>query len=241
MKFFANTHIGKVRHVNEDSYFAPQDESGFFALVADGMGGHRAGETASRIFVETAKKMLPRKNSHTIGKDDIKAVFAAANKNILHRSRNDVEKRGMGTTASLAVFCKNNALIGHVGDSRVYHFSNNTLTQITRDHSYVQSLVDKGLISKQEALTHPQKNIITRAIGTDSVLKTDIYSVSLGYGDALILCTDGLFGLVNDYEMNKILCEGIETAAPKLIEQALLAGGTDNITVVIAAADGGIL
>ncbi len=239
MKFFAQSHKGKVRSSNQDSFFIPQHEDGFFVLVADGMGGHRAGETASRIFVETAKEMLFRSNEDNITPDDIKAVFSSANNNILQESRCEASKQGMGTTASLAVFCGNRAIIGHVGDSRVYHYSNGALSQVTRDHSYVQSLVDRGLISKQEAFSHPQRNIITRAIGTDSSIETDIYSAYLDNSDALLLCTDGLFGVVSDFEINKILSSGLDTAASRLIEAALIGGGTDNITVVIAAMDGG--
>lgn len=241
MKYYAQSHIGKVRSSNEDSFFIPQNENGFFAIVADGMGGHRAGETASRIFVETAKEMLSGLDASKIGPDNIKAVFSAANNTILQESHCVASKHGMGTTASLAVFYGNRATIGHVGDSRIYHFSNGNLSQVTRDHSFVQSLVDRGIITKQEAFRHPQRNIITRAIGTDKYIETDIYSVFLKEFDVLLLCTDGLSGIVSDSDINKILCEGFETAASRLIKAALDGGGNDNVTVVIATMNGGAI
>ncbi|MFA5674994.1 MAG: Stp1/IreP family PP2C-type Ser/Thr phosphatase [Christensenellales bacterium] len=241
MKFYAQSHKGKVRSNNEDSFFIPRYGDGFFALVADGMGGHRAGETASGIIVETAKEMLIGLDAAKVLPDDIKAVFSAANKKIFNESRRRPSKHGMGTTASLAVFCANRAIIGHVGDSRVYHYGGKSLSQVTRDHSFVQSLVDRGIITKEEAFCHPQRNIITRAVGTDMNVQTDIYSVFLKENDALLLCTDGLCGIVPDIDINQILGDGLETAAPRLVQAALDGGGADNITVVIAAMNGGAI
>lgn len=239
MIFYAGTHVGNIRRTNEDCFYIPQDESGFFALVADGMGGHSAGEVASLHFVETVKKALLRARPQKITPKVVKKIFSMANKNIFQEAQASAQRRGMGTTATLAVFNDSHVLIGHVGDSRAYLFSRGALSQITRDHSYVQSLVDSGLISREAAAVHPRRNIITRAIGTDIEVETDIFTAAFGAGDILLLCTDGLSGLVSDAQIAAILGGGVSLAADRLIEAALAGGGHDNISVVLAARDGG--
>ena len=240
MIFFADTHKGKVRPVNEDAFYIPE-QGGFLALVADGMGGHSAGEVASRLFVQTAVQSLSGMDPSHISQQDIKAAFDEANKNVWQQARTTPKMHGMGTTATLAVFDNDRVLIGHVGDSRAYLLSNGVLKQITKDHSYVQSLVDRGFITKEDAESHPQKNIITRAIGTEKGIETDIYAIDMKPNDALLLCTDGLFGMVSDMQIQAILNEGLKNAAMRLIDAALEGGGRDNITVVIAAMDGGLV
>ncbi len=198
MKFFAETHIGNIRRTNQDCVYIPQDESGYYALVADGMGGHSAGEVASGIFLETARTSLEPISPEEANENTVKKIFSLANTNIYHKSNDCPQMKGMGTTATLAVFCGHRLLIGHVGDSRAYLFSNGSLSQITHDHSYVQRLVDSGLISQEDAASHPQKNIILRALGSEKRVKADIYQTDLKCGDVVLLCTDGLFGLVSD-------------------------------------------
>jgi protein phosphatase len=144
----------------------------------------------------------------------------------------------MGSTATAAVFRNNEALIGHIGDSRAYLFRDGSLTQITKDHSYVQMLIDNGYITKKDALRHPNRNVITRAVGTDEEIDVDIFIIPLKKGDAILLCSDGLNGLVTDREIASILKRGIATATDELINAALDHGGEDNVSVVLAYMDG---
>ena len=237
MIYYGETHIGNRRKSNEDCFFIPEDQNGFFALVADGMGGHSAGEVASRLFTDTACKILSAKRPEDVTTKTLSEVFSLANSRIFAESTG--EKRGMGTTATLAVFNGADVLIGHVGDSRSYVFCSDSLSQITRDHSYVQSLVDRGLISKEDAASHPQRNIIMRAIGTEKDIETDFFNLKLHNNDVLLICSDGLTGCVSDTKIAEILSGDISCAAKGLIEAALAGGGKDNITVVLAAMAGG--
>jgi len=237
MIYFAKTHIGNVRKTNEDSFYIPPG-GGLFALVADGMGGHNAGDVASRLTADTVVKTLDSVKEPPVKKSHIKGALHAANKEVWTDAKNNPERQGMGSTVTLAVFSDSGVTIGQVGDSRAYLYRNGKLEQITKDHSYVQLLVDNGFISKTDALTHPQKNIITRAIGTEKDVEADIIRHDAEEGDVWLLCTDGLNSTVSDETIAEILCNGAENAADALIEAALKGGGHDNITVVIATTGG---
>lgn len=239
MIYYAKTHKGVVRQNNEDACYAPSDAShGIFAVVADGMGGHNAGEVASGIVVDTLKDMFGDTNPEHVTEDLLRHAFSEANARVLSDVQKHPERCGMGSTATAAVFCGDSALIGHVGDSRAYLYHDGSLRQITRDHSYVQMLLDLGYINEEQAAGHPQKNIITRAVGTDPEVMTDIHRVTLSKGDCLLLCSDGLNVMISDQKIASILEGGYKEAAEQLIEAALEAGGVDNVSVVLACVDG---
>lgn len=238
MIFYAKTHKGKIRSENEDSIYVPKDSTGFFAVVADGMGGHNAGEVASKIVVDTIVKIFGALGPEKITKKEMIKAVALANQSVWQESIRDSKKSGMGSTATIAAFNKNEVIIGQVGDSRGYLLREGSLSQVTKDHSYVQTLIDNNNISKQEALTHPQRNIITRAIGTQAKVKVDVYTLALKKNDCILLCSDGLNTNVLDEAILQILSGGIESAADQLVEAALDGGGTDNISVIIAQPGG---
>ena len=239
MTFYSKTHKGLVRKKNEDSCYAPEHNNGFVAVVADGMGGHNAGEVASQIVIQTIRESLETKRPESITEEDVKLAMALANKRVWDQANTDDSQKGMGSTATLAVFTGKKTIIGHVGDSRAYLFRGRMLEQLTKDHSYVQILIESGYITDEEALHHPHRNIITRAIGTENEVDADVFSVSLSPGDTLLLCSDGLNNSVSDKKISEILYSDAAAAADLLVEAALLAGGTDNISVVIAEMDGG--
>lgn len=221
---------GKVREKNEDDYLINiEDEFKVFA-VADGMGGHEAGDVASALAIETI-------NNYQFDADDladeIRKAIDLANKKICIKSK-DVNKK-MGTTITLAIVNKNIVKIGHVGDSRAYIYDDKQLKQVTKDHSYVRQLVKKGLISESEAENHPQKNLLLRALGTEQEVEIDLIEVGINEGDLLLLCSDGLTNMVAEKEIIRILDMESELSAKadKLVEIANENGGHDNITVLI--------
>lgn len=237
MIYYAKTDKGAVRRNNEDACYAPT-EAGFFAVVADGMGGHNAGEVASGIVVDTLKNMLDGMKPEDVTEDRLRQIFSEANARVLADAKANPERSGMGSTATAAVFCGCDVLIGHVGDSRAYLYHEGNLSQITRDHSYVQMLMDLGYINEEQAAGHPQKNVITRAVGTDAEMDTDIFHTTMCKGDCLLLCSDGLNGMLTDQRIASILGDGYQGAAERLIKAALEAGGGDNVSVVLACMDG---
>ncbi len=238
MIYYAKTHKGNVRNINEDACYIPQRAKGIYAIVADGMGGHNAGEVASRIVVDTFKLYLKGMKPQHVTEDVLQSAFSAANERVLADAEKNPGRSGMGSTATAAVFFGSHAMIGHVGDSRAYLYHEGVLKQITQDHSYVQMLLNLGYISPQQAAGHPQKNIITRAVGTDAQLKADIFHADLCSGDCLLLCTDGLNTMVSDKRIAEILGGGYKEAAERLVNAALEGGGVDNVTVVLAVKDG---
>ncbi len=238
MTYYLRTHVGHVRKSNEDSCFAAEKDGCLFAVVADGMGGHNGGEVASQIVVEKAKRFLDDNMTAAITPESIIVLLSDCNKCVWEQALRNKALQGMGSTATLVLVRGNNALIGHVGDSRAYLYRSGKLEQLTKDHSYVQMLIDNGYISKEEALHHPYRNIITRAIGSESGIEVDTLTIGLLPGDVLLLCSDGLNNAVPDDKIAAILKDGIEAAADKLIDAALVGGGLDNVTVVIAEMDG---
>ncbi|MGI5850096.1 MAG: Stp1/IreP family PP2C-type Ser/Thr phosphatase [Christensenellales bacterium] len=234
MIYYAKSRKGKAREINEDCFYAPAGHKGFFAVVADGMGGHNAGEVASKIVVDTVVEELSAAKPVDISKEEMKLILSLANKSVWEDSILHSQRKGMGSTATVAVFCGNQVIIGHVGDSRAYLFKDGMLSQITKDHSYVQLMIDNGSLSKDEAIHHPYKNIITRVIGTQLNVDVDIYNVTLNRDDCILMCTDGLNAAVMDEEIADILKKGIDLSAEKLVETAVIQGSTDDITVVVA-------
>lgn len=243
MQIFSKTDVGKVRIDNQDAFLAGKlNDETVFAVVCDGMGGANAGKLAS----ETAVKLISdyiiksyRKNmdSSSLMKM-LRSAIVNANIEIYDMSLKNPELAGMGTTAVAAVVSSDTAVITHVGDSRAYLIGDD-VTQITRDHSVVQSLIESGKLSLEEAKFHPRKNVITRAIGAEEDVSADCNEVTLKKGESLLLCTDGLTNLVETQDIYKIFKDTeIALIADKLVNLANSGGGNDNITVVILTKEG---
>lgn len=244
MIFFAKTCIGMVRSNNEDAFYVPPKNGDYpeLFIVADGMGGHRGGEVASQMAVKEVSDYINARFSKDFNEDLIKAMIndsiMEANRKILMAAMDHEEWAGMGTTITLAFFFGKKIFIGHVGDSRAYMIRNNTITQLTRDHSLVWQLMEEGRLTLDETRTHPMKNVITRALGTDKVLEPDFLEYDLKKNDIIVLCSDGLTNMLEDDEIKNIVCgQELETAAEMLIHAANLHGGIDNITVELIRAD----
>jgi serine/threonine protein phosphatase PrpC len=229
------TNVGKVRAANEDNMGEALTPNGHLFVVCDGMGGHVGGATASSIAVSSIIEFFQKE----IYENLIQAIDRAlsfANEQIYASALNNPELKGMGTTAVVLLIKDEECFIGHVGDSRIYLHSDSFLNRLTKDHSFVQTLVDSGIITDDEAESHPNKNQILQALGIASTVKSTISSVPIlpKSGDTFLLCSDGLNGMVKDFEMQNILSKNtIDVAAENLINAALEAGGTDNITVAL--------
>ena len=242
----AATHTGKVRDHNEDYHTAlggKESPPGVNALlvVADGMGGHAAGEVASKMTVEGIVQSL-NDQSEAVSKLEGNAFGAFLGK-VLEEVNQDVwragqesEKLGMGTTCTLAAIRDGQLYLAHIGDSRAYLFRNGELHQVSKDHSWVEDAVDQGVITREQARIHPNRNVITRAIGLDPQPKIDTSAMALADGDLLLLCSDGLNSMIPDEDIHSILTSsGPEDVCQALIDAANAQGGHDNTTVVVAA------
>lgn len=234
MKIIAKTHAGLVRDNNQDSMSYGENSLGEFFIIADGMGGHNHGEYASKLAVSL---MVEKINTSEI--IQIKTSIEQINEEIYNFSHTNEEYRGMGTTMTAGLVSNGILNLGHVGDSRAYVLRDDDLCQLTTDHSFVQELFDKGQITQEEADSHPQKNILTQALGTSP--NVDIQSVTqkLQPNDIIILCTDGLTNLLTNDEISHILQKlELEKAAEKLLDLALERGAPDNISMIISQYEG---
>ncbi len=237
MQIYSKTDIGLTRHSNQDAVFTSTLEDGaVFAIVCDGMGGANAGNVASDMAVRVISEYITQ--SYRIGMDfyDIEKMFknaiSSANMEIYDMSLNNDELKGMGTTVVAALVRDGTAVIAHVGDSRAY-MAGESLKAITRDHSVVQSLVESGKITPEDAKVHPRKNVITRALGTEENVVVDSCQIKLDTNDILLLCTDGLSGYADEDSIYEVLKADISQSADSLIELAKAGGGRDNITVAV--------
>lgn len=239
MKIVGSTHVGMVRAKNEDAYRTGTLGDGTaWALVCDGMGGVHGGQLASSIAADMVSEKIKKCYNPSMSVSSLEnlllSAVTTANVAVFDRGDVDMSLKGMGTTIVAAVVKDNEACIAHVGDSRAYITDGKEIKQITKDHSLVQEMYDNGQISLQEFESHPQKNIITRAMGVGEDIEIDFNFVCVNEGEAIILCTDGLSGLVNEKRMLEIYNETEFTdLAEKYIEEANNAGGKDNITVVV--------
>jgi serine/threonine protein phosphatase PrpC len=225
----ARTNTGRKRRRNEDAFVC---EPPLFA-VADGMGGAQAGEVASRLAAESVRED-DRGELSSI--ERVAEVIREANRRVYAYSSENMSARGMGTTMTVALAESGRVTIGHVGDSRAYVLRDGRLSQLTQDHSLVAELVRSGRLSPDEAGSHPQRSVITRALGTDSEVDIDVFSFRAEKEDLFLLCSDGLTSMVADTDIERILAAtrtDLDTATKKLIEAANRAGGEDNITVVL--------
>ncbi len=220
--------MGTKHKVNQDSVYFNCEGKKCLCAVADGMGGHNAGDIASRTAIEIIKKL---KNP---GVKELLSALEEANTSIYSMSECDKSLEGMGTTAVIAAINKENALIIHVGDSRAYGINKGVVKQITTDHSYVQELVDNGRITKAEAHVHPMKNIITRAVGVGKEIKPSVNEITLDKEDILLLCSDGVSGALSEEEMRTCCFEYMpQEAAEKICRLAVNNGATDDVTAVV--------
>jgi protein phosphatase len=235
----ARTDVGIVRSGNEDNYLMLA-ERGIF-IVADGMGGHAAGEVAS----EMAVRLISRDLGTVRGLPDeevaerMRQSIRAANAAIYERTLTEHDKRGMGTTATALVLLPNRYLLGHVGDSRAYRLRDGKFEQLTKDHSYVQEQVDAGLLTPEQARVHPYSNVITRCVGANQDVIPDTYSGDLLANDVVLLASDGLTGMLEDEHIHKILEApgGPQEWVDAMINDANRRGGLDNITAIIVKID----
>ena len=237
MKTFSKTDIGMVREVNQDYVFTTETSIGDLPnllVVADGMGGHRAGEYASRLAVEVLKQELA-----TSTENDPEAIMrnaiACANEKVLETARQDANLSGMGTTLVVATVIEHTLYFANVGDSRLY-LLNDDIKQLSKDHSLVQEMVRLGGINREEAKNHPDKNIITRAIGAKEEIEIDFFEYRLKKGEMILMCTDGLSNMVEEEEILHIIksSRDVVEAVEQLIERAKDNGGNDNIGVIVA-------
>ena len=238
MKFAGRTETG-LRAQNEDRFMILNNERLHAVAVSDGMGGHRAGETASRLAVEALDRAL--QSSESEWEATLMNAFREANQAVHDLAQSDDAMYGMGCTLVAALCDEIRFVAANVGDSRLYYFDGKELRQITHDHSFVAELVRRGIITREEAKTHPRRNLITRAIGTEDHVSADIFCCDWNRGDMLLLCSDGLCGVLDDAETAAFLRNSIDLDATcaSLISRALALGSRDNITVVLVKNDGG--
>jgi protein phosphatase len=233
------TDVGVIRSGNEDSYLMVPDRGIF--VVADGMGGHAAGEVASEMAVRYVARELDslRGLSDEQVAERMRGAIRTANGAIFQRTLTEHDKRGMGTTVTALTLYEARFLIGQVGDSRAYLLRDNKLSQLTKDHSYVQEQVDAGYLTPEQARTHPYSNVITRCVGANSDVMPDIYVGTVKPGDLFLLASDGLTGMLEDYQLAELLSPERmpQDEVDSLIAEANRHGGLDNITDILVRID----
>ena len=239
IKAYAKTDIGKVREINQDSYYISNslDEVQLY-MLADGMGGYNGGEIASKLAIQSAKSYIEN-NFKEIDKDRdsiiqlVGSSMEYANMIVYEKSKESKELEGMGTTLEICLIYNNKVFIGHVGDSRIYRIRKDFIRKLTQDHSYVQKLVKDGTITKEEAEHHPKKNMLMKALGCNAFVEPDVSVKGFLREDILLMTSDGLTNMVKQEDIFKIAKGNIEKAPIKLVELANENGGLDNITVVV--------
>lgn len=244
MEVAVKTHIGHIRQVNEDSAeVIHRENNAILALVTDGMGGHQAGDVASQMTLKKIKQdfeVVELNKDATAWEDWLLKTIQESNRFIYEYAINHEIYQGMGTTIVSALFLSDFFVIAHVGDSRIYRFSTNNLQALTNDHSLVNELLRSGQITKEEAEVHPQRNVITRAIGTEETVEVEITTLSYVGNQYVLLCSDGLSDTLSEEQIILILSGqgSVEEKASKLIHLALEAGGEDNITLILIKTKG---
>ncbi len=244
LKVVIKTDLGNVRTNNEDaaSFFKMNDEKllrekGYLLIVADGMGGHAAGEVASNMAVEIISQEYYKENKEANTEKILAKAFNTANKKIFDLASANDKYRGMGTTCTAIVVLGTSIYYAHAGDSRAYLYTNKKIIQLTQDHTYVQELVNSGAITAHEAETHPQRNILINAMGTKPGMRVDTgkYNSPLKENNRLMICSDGLYDYLSDDEIAEIMnIDVLDNVADYFIAEAKKRGGKDNITVALA-------
>lgn len=238
MEAFAKTDIGKARDMNQDYYYiSPENSEIKIYILADGMGGYKGGEVASKLatisvknYIENNFSKIPKEKEEILKL--IKNAMEYANMIVYEQSKDDKELEGMGTTLEVCLIYNNRAYIGHIGDSRIYIIRDN-LKKVTTDHSYVEKLVKDGSITKEEAINHPKKNMLTKALGCTAYAEPDTIEQELLKEDIILMCSDGLTNMIEEEKIHNIVKENNKEAAEKLIELANENGGYDNITAIV--------
>ncbi len=236
--YAAKTDVGKKREMNQD-YFIVSEEKPQLFVLCDGMGGHNSGDVASRAAAASIENYVRLQSALDYdaqkAKRVLKGALSYANKIVYTRAVTSPKLSGMGTTADVCMVDFDTVYIAHVGDSRVYLLRDKTLCQLTRDHSLVAEMVERGLITEAEALGHPKKNVITRAVGTNQTVEADFLTTDFVIGDMILMCSDGLSNMLSKDEMQSILLEEEdgETIVEHLISRANEKGGKDNITAIL--------
>jgi serine/threonine protein phosphatase PrpC len=237
LTFAARSDVGMIRSGNEDAFFAHATKQQGLFIVADGMGGHAAGEVASEMAVQICSRELAEvKELHRDeSRQRVAEALRMANRAIYDRTLAESDKQGMGTTVSLLIVSGARYLIGQVGDSRVYLLRDGALRQLTKDHSYVQEQVDAGLLTPEQARYHPYSNVITRCVGAGEEVEPDGFSGELRVGDVFLIASDGLTGMVDDRRLQQLLLSRASAGrlVDALIAEANYRGGLDNITAII--------
>lgn len=238
MKVVAKTHCGKVRPINEDRYLVPE-EGDSIVLVADGMGGHKAGEVASETAAQTIRACAVKMHGREISIKTALKWVRQANQIIYRMANEKPECMGMGTTMTFLYFMDKHALLAHVGDSRCYRIRDGRIMQLTKDHSLVAELVRIGEITPEQVRNHPYRNIITRALGTDDYVAVDAQDIPVEENDVYLLCSDGLSNYLEEDELlHAVQNQPSDALCDHLVQIALDRGGRDNITVVAAYCGG---
>jgi PPM family protein phosphatase len=233
----ARSDVGMIRSGNEDSFYAHASKERGLFIVADGMGGHAAGEVASEMAVQIVARELDSVSD--LHSDDAREKLAesirVANRAIYDRTIAEADKQGMGTTASVLVLAGARYMIGQVGDSRIYLLRDGALRQLTKDHSYVQEQVDAGFLTPEQARYHPYSNVITRCVGASEVVEPDTYAGEMKGGDVFLVASDGLTGMVDDRRLQQLLLSRATAGrvVDALVAEANYRGGLDNITAIV--------
>lgn len=247
INYQAISDVGRKRKGNEDHYLVNADERLF--VVADGMGGHAAGEVASRIVIEAIDEYVSNSRNGTAlsrppgiappvasEPERIRQAIEYSNKRVQEATRQRVEYEGMATTVAAVLIDGRTAHVAHVGDSRVYLFRNGSFRQVTKDHSWVNEQVQSGMLTNDQARVHPLRNVVTRALGGHADLAVDLATLDIRDGDVLLLCSDGLTTMVDDEEIGEILDHGrgqLGATAKRLVDEANESGGEDNVTLIL--------
>lgn len=239
MRILGKTDIGRARDMNQDYFFASEERDlPKLFIVADGMGGYKGGEIASSLAVNITKNYIlnnlkdtPRDKESILNL--VRSAIEYANLIIYERACEDKDLQDMGTTLDVCLIYNNKLYIGHVGDSRIYRIRKNIMRKLTKDHSYVETLIKDGSITKEEAYNHPKKNMLTKALGCSTLVEPDIMYRAFLKDDIILMCSDGLTNMLKDNEIYKILLDNPENPVEALINKANKLGGYDNITTII--------
>lgn len=239
MEAFAKSDVGKARDMNQDYYHIStyEDEMKIYVL-ADGMGGYKGGEIASKLATSAALSYI-QSNFENVSKEKeeilklVKSSIEYANMVVYEKSIKDKELEGMGTTLEVCLIYNNKAYIGHVGDSRIYRIRKEFMRKLTHDHSYVEKLVKDGTISKEEAKNHPKKNMLTKALGCAAFVEPDVTVKGFIKDDIILMCSDGLTNMIEEKEIYEIIKQNYRMAPEILIKKANENGGYDNVTAIV--------
>lgn len=239
MRAYAKTDIGKAREMNQDFYYVSKENNGMrLCILADGMGGYKGGEIASSLATASARLYIEEKFKFidpTVEniQDLIKKAMEYANEVICEKAKTNEELEQMGTTLEICIMYGNKVYMGHIGDSRIYRIRRNIIRRITTDHSYVETLVKDGTITREEAFYHPRKNMLMKALGCADNIEPDITAKGFLPGDIILMCSDGLTNMLKEEEIYNIIRNDIETCCERLVQKANELGGYDNISVIV--------